>query len=209
MQIDFSDLMSKKSDEGLQRYIDDISKFVPEAIEAAIAEFQKRGRIFSAEELSMLNAAIQERKDALEREESKGFERRNWEENIVDEIDAPTFYSEKAIFIFSTAFGVLFGSVLLAINLNRLKLTKGATAVIFFGIGYSILQFSFLQIFQRNSFAVPLSMAGAGILDYFFWRKYIGQTFKYRANPVWVPMVIGVILWCIIFYIRYKVYSPN
>ncbi|MBX7107638.1 MAG: hypothetical protein K1X61_03220 [Chitinophagales bacterium] len=46
MEIDFQKLMSGKSDEGLQEYLDNRSKFTPDAVEAAIAEFRKEGERF-------------------------------------------------------------------------------------------------------------------------------------------------------------------
>ncbi len=51
MEIDFEKLMTNKSDEGLQDYIYNWAKYTPEAVEAAIAEMQKRGRVFQDEEL--------------------------------------------------------------------------------------------------------------------------------------------------------------
>jgi hypothetical protein len=52
MEIDFQKLMSTKSDEDLQEYLDNCAKYTANAIEAAIAEMKKRGRIFSEEELN-------------------------------------------------------------------------------------------------------------------------------------------------------------
>ena len=52
MQIDYQKLMTSKSDEGLQEYLDKCSTYLPEAVEAAIIEMQKRGRAFSDEELT-------------------------------------------------------------------------------------------------------------------------------------------------------------
>lgn len=40
MEIDFTKIMSDKSDESLQNYIDKYNKFDPAAVEAAIVELQ-------------------------------------------------------------------------------------------------------------------------------------------------------------------------
>jgi hypothetical protein len=46
MEINFEELMTKKSEEGLNDYLTNIDKYVPEAIYAAISELKKRGRKF-------------------------------------------------------------------------------------------------------------------------------------------------------------------
>ena len=72
MEIDFEKLMSNKSDEGLQEYLDNRSKFTPEAVEAAITELQKRGRIFSDEELYSIKHELEQRKtEAMKEYEAK------------------------------------------------------------------------------------------------------------------------------------------
>lgn len=68
MEIDFQKLMSNKSDEGLQEYLDNRTRFTPDAIEAAIAEMQKRGRKFSDEELNTYQREIQQRRVLVEKE---------------------------------------------------------------------------------------------------------------------------------------------
>jgi hypothetical protein len=68
MEMDFKKLISNKSDEGLQEYLDKRSKFTPEAIEAAIAEMQKRGRTFSDAELNTYRQEIQQRRVEVEKE---------------------------------------------------------------------------------------------------------------------------------------------
>ncbi len=51
MNIDFEKLMSSKSDDELQHYLDNSLKFTPETFEAVIKEFQKRGKSISNDEL--------------------------------------------------------------------------------------------------------------------------------------------------------------
>ena len=68
MKIDFPKLMSKKSDEGLQEYLDNRDRYVPDAIEAAVVEMKKRGRKFTVEEIEGLIREMRERREADERE---------------------------------------------------------------------------------------------------------------------------------------------
>ncbi len=45
------DVMTGKSEDGLADYVDNFTKYTPEAIKAAVDELKRRGRNFSAEEL--------------------------------------------------------------------------------------------------------------------------------------------------------------
>jgi hypothetical protein len=51
MNIDFEKLMSSKSDDELQHYLDNSLKFTAETLEAVIKEFQKRGKSISNDDL--------------------------------------------------------------------------------------------------------------------------------------------------------------
>lgn len=55
--------MARESDEDLEGLLDNKKKHVPEAIEAAIAELQKRGRVFTAEELHTIRAELKKYED--------------------------------------------------------------------------------------------------------------------------------------------------
>lgn len=61
MEIDFQKLMSDKSDEQLRGYLDNRAKFTAEAIDAALSEIQKRGQVFSEEELEVYRQEIRQK----------------------------------------------------------------------------------------------------------------------------------------------------
>ncbi|MXV53363.1 hypothetical protein GS399_20590 [Pedobacter sp. HMF7647] len=194
MEIDFQRLMTNKSDEGLQEYLDNRTKFIPEAVEAAINEMQKRGRIFSDEELAIYRKEFQAKKEATEKEEKK-LVGNQWKKNVVTDISAPAYYSESAIYMFSVFFSVLFGAVLLAINFRSTETKKGVWEVIAFGIFYTGLQVWILSMIPRNTgLTLVFSMGGALLLNFFFWKKYIGKDTKYRTKPIWKPLIIGVVI---------------
>ena len=51
-------------------------------------------------------------------QESKPVKTNSWTKNIVTDLDAPQFYSPRAIWGFSVFFTVIFGAVLLTSNLT-------------------------------------------------------------------------------------------
>ena len=194
MAIDFVKLMTNKSDEGLQEYLDNRTKFTPEAIEAAIAEMQKRGQVFSDEELANLRKELQAKQEATEKEEKELFGNQ-WKKNVVPDENAPAYYSEKAIYMFSAFFSVIFGAVLLSINCRTTETKKGVWEVITFGVVYTGLQLWLLSMMPRNTgLTLVFSMGGALLMNYFFWKKYIGKDTKYRTKPIWKPLIIGIII---------------
>ncbi len=139
MEINFEKLMTNKSDEGLQEYLDNRTKFTPEAVEAAITEMQKRGRVFADEELANVRQDLQAKRVETEKEE-KEFFGNQWKKNVVTDENAPEYYSERAIYMFSAFFSVIFGSVLLALNCRQTDEKKGVWEVIAFGVVYTGLQ---------------------------------------------------------------------
>lgn len=197
MPIDFKEMMSKMSDYELNGYIENRKNYTKEAVESAILELNNRGRKFSDEETSEILKQFNKKKiETTQHDEANLFDSSGgWKKNVVTDKDAPEFYSEKAIYLFSIIFSIIFGSVLMAINLRKTKSKKGVFEVLGFGILFFIIQVYILSMFPRNTiFTLMFSMAGALILNYFFWKKYIGQDTKYRAKPIWIPLIIGIVL---------------
>ena len=196
MEIDFQKLMTNKSDEGIQEYLDNRAKFTPEAVEAAIAEFQKRGRTFSDEELNTYRQEFQQRSEAAEKEVKELFPSGNqWKKNVVTDENAPAYYSEKAIYLFAVIFSVVFGSIILALNFSKTETKKGVWEVVIFGAFFTSLQIWILSMIPRNNgLTLVFNMVGALILNQFFWKKYIGNDTKYRTKPIWIPMIVGILI---------------
>lgn len=109
MGIDLEKIIISKTDEELQAYLDNWSKFTPLAIETAIVEMQKRGRAFSVEELESVRNNIQAKLEVSKNEENE-LSINQWKKNVVTDPNAPEYYSERAINILSALFGVFFGS---------------------------------------------------------------------------------------------------
>ncbi|MBP6455205.1 MAG: hypothetical protein KA275_00640 [Chitinophagaceae bacterium] len=187
--------MKLKSDEGLQFYLDNRTKFTHEAIEAAIAEMQKRGHHFTNEELENFQQE-NKLKQTVKEKEYNNFFGNYWKKNVVKDKNAPLYYSEKAIYIFTILFSVLFGSVILAINFRDSKSKKGIWEVLAFGICYTGLQIWFLSMIQRSNTGLSFlfSTCGAMLLNHFFWKKYIGESTKYRTKPIWIPLIFALLI---------------
>jgi rhomboid protease GluP len=73
MENNYAERMALKTDDDLQLYLDNYLSYTPEAIMAAKNELERRGRIFSEEELLQLNKNLEE-KHTLAIEEEKVFE---------------------------------------------------------------------------------------------------------------------------------------
>ena len=199
MPIDFKEMMSKMSDYEVNGYIENRKNYTQEAVESAILELKNRGREFSEEETSEILKQFNKKK--VENRESYASDS-GWKKNVVIDKDAPEFYSEKAIYLFSVIFSIIFGSILMAINLSKTENKKGVFEVLGFGILFFALQVYLLSMIARSTmFTFVFSAVGALILNYYFWRKYIGAETKYRAKSIWVPLIIGIVVLVFFMYL--------
>jgi len=193
MNIDYEKLMTGKSDEQLTNYLDNIEKFTEEAVMASIQELRKRGKQFSEEDLNEVKLKLEEKKKK-ENNETLKMRTSSWTKNIVTDPEAPALYSQRAIWIFSVIFTVIFGAVLLSSNLKD----KGNARwmVIAFGVLYTGLAvFILSSIHVTNSgLTIGINTAGAWIMNQFFWNKYVGAETKYRTKPIWVPLIVSIII---------------
>jgi len=183
--------MNGKSEEGLIDYLNNFNKYTPEAITAAVDELKRRGRSFNDEELNEINIKIQNSTNA-ESEEDTLFASDSWKKSVVTDTNAPLLYSKGAIRAFSLLFSTIFGAVLLSSNIN---VTKRKWIVIGFGIIYTIMTIIIVNLIPSNLIWVLfLNNAGGLGLATTFWDKYIGKEIKYRAKPIWKPLLITIII---------------
>jgi drug/metabolite transporter superfamily protein YnfA len=191
MGIDFEELMTKKSDEGLNEYLTNIEKYVPEAVYAAINELKKRGRNFTDEELETIKDKIKN-KIAAQKKENEATKSAAWDKNKVMDVNAPEFYTQRAIWGFSVFFSVICGAVLLASNTND---KKAKWTVIGFGILFTIAAIFLLDFLPRNT-GLTLAVNGGGsyLLTSLFWNKYLGRDTQYRSKAIWKPLIICILI---------------
>ncbi|MDQ3108567.1 MAG: hypothetical protein M3R17_01615 [Bacteroidota bacterium] len=184
----YSEKVAVLSEQSLNEYIVNRYKYIPEIVEAAIAELQKRGRVFSEEELLTIRKDIEVKEEEIK---SKDKEVWNVTPPVADQ-DAPEYYSMQVIRIFSVLFSVLFGSILMAMNLSRSPAKKGVIEVIIFGVLFTFSMVLLGSKIQMNGLGIILNFAGAYLMEYFFWNKYIGADAAYRKRSFWIPLAIGI-----------------
>jgi len=184
-----------KSDEELYNYIDNREKYLPESVEAALAELQSRGTEFSDEELKVIAEDMQARR-ALAQAGSSGFSvfSGDWRNSQVEDAEAPSYFSKGSILLFSAIFNVLFGAILLAINLYKTSNKDKIILVLLYGLGFTILTVYITTRFNIFFFPVVGGCIGAYYMELFFWDKYIGAATLYRPRPIWIPLLIGAIM---------------
>jgi hypothetical protein len=179
---------SNLTDDELKSRIDNHTKYQAEAIEAAVKELKSRGFVFSDYEMQSIKDNI--RKD----EQANVWSAEDQKQFIVDDPNAPEFYSRRAISGFTVFCGALFGSILLAVNLSKINRYKEIGWVLFFGGGFTVLQIIVGSYLNTGSSITYLTgFIAAGILEYFFWDRVIGKTY-YRARPIWIPLIIAFLL---------------
>ena len=168
-------------------------------VEAAIQELKNRGRLFTEVELSTFESKIQERENTIGKNTITV--RDSIEKNIVEDESALALYSRKTADWTTLIFGIIVGSILMALNFKSVEKKKGIIAVLFFGILYFILEI-FIMSFLPDDMASSLTNVvrlglnglGAYIMHTLIWNKFIGKDFEYRKKAVWLPILIGIII---------------
>ena len=135
--MNFQKLMVKKSDKELEDYLINIMAFSREIVEAAITELKNRGRVFSESELSTLETKMQERENTIGK---NTITVRDLEKNIVEDKSALALYSRKTIDWTTLIFGIVVGSILMALNFKSVEKKKGILGVLIFGVAYFIIE---------------------------------------------------------------------
>jgi hypothetical protein len=115
------------------------------------------------------------------------------EENEITELP-PRLYSKRVILAFSVLFSTIFGAVILMSNLKNLKERKGMAQVVFFGILFTIGQMITISSLNTNNFSILLNIAGAVVLNEYFWNRYIGREREYLKKSWVKPALISMLI---------------
>jgi len=197
MAFDYTLLASARSDQELMERVDNRQKYMPETVEASLAELQRRGKEFLDEELRYINEDMQARsRNAALINSRIGVFNSDYKYAIVEDPDAPLMYSRITIYIFTVLLGALFGSIMMAINIAKTGRNNAVAGVILFGVGFTVVQIFVLNSMSNpsGSLSIVFAFISAFCLDYLFWKPYIGYSSFYRSRPIWVPLIIGVVL---------------
>lgn len=192
--------VKQKSNEELKDIVINFQMYREAMTSAAKNEIANRGIELSDEEKLIIENTMNKKKQAAVENEksSKSWDSFNvkWKQNIVADIDAPQLYSRKVINIFSILFSVLFGGILLAINLKTINNNKAILSVLLYSVAYTGLMIYILNLIpdRKSGLSLVFNLAGAIVLYNYFWGKYIGKEFQYRTKPFWIPLIVGILI---------------
>lgn len=177
----------KKTDEQLLYYINHPDKHTAEAVSIALKLLKERNVTLADDISETITGQLAEK----ERNQQTGTS--IWNKNIVEDMDAPAYYSQRAIYIFSILFSVLFGAVMLAYNLRKAGQSFWQTIIL--GILYTALEIYILDQFSVSIVHTFIGNSlGSVVLYQLFWNNWIGKETKYKAKPIWVPLIVALIL---------------
>ena len=197
MEMNFQRMMVKKSDIELEDYLTNILAYSREIVEAAVTEMKKRSRIFTEDELSTIEAKINERENTIGKNTITV--RYSLEKYIVEDESALALYSRKTIDWITIFFGIIVGTILMVINLKNTEKKKGIITVLIFGIVYLFFEIYILSLIPESPYSlvnfacISFNGFGAYILHSLIWNKFIGKEYKYRKRPNWFPIVLGIL----------------
>lgn len=180
--------IAEKTDSQLLFYIQNVDKHTEEAVRLALAELKTRAVELPVTIDEDIERAL-DAKTVREHENSKS----SWKKVVVEDLDAPEYYSKTAIYVFSILFSVFFGSFMLASNCRDAG--KPGWPVILFGLLYAIISVTALNYFDiKTSFNFIINSIGVLLMYELFWGNSIGENTRYRAKPIWKPMIIAAVI---------------
>lgn len=188
--------VSRLSDIELHDCIDNRQNYMPDTIEAALAELQTRGVELEQDELKVINEDIKALRDNVSGQTGTGgLFNQVYKNNVVTDPFAPEIYSRRAIYGFTLFMGALFGSIMLAINAGKIRNNRGVWTALLFGVLYTALQAFIVNIIHiGTSSGIFFGLIAAFFTETVLWPRVIGNETFYRAKPIWIPLVIAIIL---------------
>lgn len=203
-------VLEKLSDSELEKYLKPESRFVPEAIQFAYEILKERGKQFSEIETNRIENLINSKIESEKTNEP--IYKNGWDKNLTENDNAIELYTNKLIWIFSIAFGVIFGTVLQAINYRKVKNNNGLIFTILFGILYTIFQIyisSYVEEnfpnFQARGRSLTFILSGIGATGLFVIREKIFEIKnEYKAKSFVAPLIISILIYIPIIYAMIK-----
>lgn len=176
----YSKKMHRKTVAELQNYIKNRIDYQDEAVIAAIWELENRNEF--KPEMQVLKQELEAFSNAV-----------NVEPKMV-KTESVALYTFNFIFLFGILFSVFAGSILISLNLVRLKNKLNARLVIFSGLIYSFIQVYLIEYFKITSPFVSVfsSLLGIYILNYYFLKPELKSGEIYQPQSTWQPLLIGI-----------------
>jgi hypothetical protein len=196
MEIDFQEKMAGKTNEELVDYTQKVSMYVPEAINAAIAELKSRGHHFSKAELEQIQVALT--KKEIQKAVEEGIRYNSSIDGDLVDWDTPRYYSKDAIFVVSALLSPLWGSILMAVNLHKKNKTGAALCLIFGVLSIFLISLARYSVSDYKwSLGFVLNALGGLFITTVIWNKYIGKDTNFIKRPAWI--VLAIIIAIVLF----------
>lgn len=103
-----------------------------------------------------------------------------------------SYYSIDSIFWFSTILTTIFGSILMAINLNEKGRKREINWVLVFGFLFGLCQLFIVATTHNMFLHIASDLTGYYVLKLIFWEKYIHPEVDYVRKSIYKPLVIGI-----------------
>lgn len=182
-----------KPDAELKQILRDNHQYTDEALTASLQVLVDRYGL--TPELETVQKNIEQKKhqkDVAKVYVSEYAEKKSY---ITDDPNAPEMHSKRVITVFAGVFSTIFGAALLMYNLKQEDHSTGRMLVLLFGIVYTIACIALIDWLDiPSNFVFILNLAGAYILNEFFWNRYLGKDFEYRKRSWIRPAIISVII---------------
>lgn len=181
-------ILANKTDQQLMYYIQNVDKHTEEAVWLALKELQSRAVTLPEDITEQLQKQIAANNKLTVLKSTSP-----WKRTVVEDQDAPEYYSKTAIYTFSILFSVFFGSFLLAANCRDAG--KSGWPTIIFGLLYTALTIATLNYFNANTlFTFIANTVGVLLMYELLWAKNIGDETKYRAKSILKPSIVAAII---------------
>ena len=103
-------------------------------------------------------------------------------------------YSKTVIVAFCCLFSTLFGAILLHQNIKAIDSKSNKINVLLFGISYTFFSAFVINYFGQRNLGIVFNIAGAAILNEFFWNQYIGKETPYTSKSWTKPAIISLLI---------------
>ena len=191
----YSRYYKKHSTDKLREITVQPETYQDEARLAAFLELESRNSALSEEEAAEFNRL----KTVIE----KGTTKKEAKESVdkFDDESIPELYSPTSIVGFSV-FSILFGGVLLMINLRKLNHKKQSVYVLLFSLVLVFVVGFITATFGMNPVVSVIgNILGGIILIEYFWKRIIPKDQKYKRKTTWNVIAIIVALFLIQYFI--------
>ncbi len=189
----YSKYYKNHTNKELKKVVEQIDDYHDEARLAAYLELESRGEILLSEELAEMKA-IKNRLIAIEKKLINEKEQKEAVDQLQNQTKLPHLYSPTAILGFTIIFSVLFGGILMFLNLRKLNKKAIAITVLFISVGFMILGGVVAQLSNMNQWLVmPVNIVGGIVLIEYFWKKHIGHITKFNRKSILKPAIISIV----------------